>query len=187
MDNPLTGPRGASAIFGPQKVQALKSCSSSTRRSSTLRKSSNTTWGCRPDTVAGAGAAGGMGAAILAFLKGQLRPGCEIIARAVDLDAAVRDADLIITGEGHIDQQTIFGKTPFGVGSVAKLHGKPVIGIAGGLGTNAHVVHDHGIDAIFSVLSRICSIDDALKEAEHNVRSAARNVAAVLAMGRNLA
>jgi len=143
--------------------------------------------GVQVDAVAGAGAAGGMGAAMLAFLKGQLRPGCEIIARAVDLDAAVRDADLAITGEGRIDLQTIFGKTPFGVASVPRLHGKPVIGIAGGLGTNAHVVHDHGIDAIFGVLSRICSIDDALKEAEHNVRSAARNVAAVLAMGRNLA
>jgi glycerate kinase len=71
--------------------------------------------GVQVDAVAGAGAAGGMGAAMLAFLKGQLRPGCEIIARAVDLDAAVRDADLAITGEGRIDQQTIFGKTPFGV------------------------------------------------------------------------
>ena len=127
-----------------------------------------------------------MGAAMMAFLKGQLRPGCEIIAKAVGLDAAVQGADLVVTGEGRIDHQTIFGKTPFGVATVAKRHGVPVIGIAGGLGTNAHVVHDHGIDAIFSVLSSICTLDDALADAEHNVRSAARNMAAVLAIGQRM-
>ena len=136
--------------------------------------------------MAGAGAAGGMGAAMMAFMKGQLRPGCEIIAKAVCLDEAVRDADLVITGEGRIDQQTIFGKTPFGVASVAKRYGKPVIGIAGSLGVNAHVVHAHGIDAITSVLSSICNLQQALAEAEHNVRSTARNVAALLAMGQQL-
>ena len=103
-----------------------------------------------------------------------------------DLGDAVRDADLVITGEGRIDHQTIFGKTPFGVATVAKRYGKPVIGVAGGLGTNAHVVHEHGIDAIFSVLSSICTLEDALKDAEHNVRSSARNIAAVLAMGQRM-
>jgi glycerate kinase len=104
----------------------------------------------------------------------------------VGLDAAVRDADLVITGEGRIDEQTIFGKTPFGVATVAKRYGKPVIGMAGSLGRNAQVVHAHGIDAICSVLSRPCSIEDAIAEAAHNVRSTARNVAALLAMGQAL-
>jgi glycerate kinase len=186
VDNPLTGERGASAIFGPQKGAtpevvlqldaALKHFAAIIRRD----------LGVEVDAVAGAGAAGGMGAAMMAFLKGQLRPGCEIIAKAVGLDAAVRDADLAITGEGRIDHQTIFGKTPFGVATVAKRYGKPVIGVAGGLGTKAHVVHDHGIDAIFSVLSSICTLDDALRDAEHNVRSSARNIAAVLAMGQRM-
>ena len=142
--------------------------------------------GIEVDAVAGAGAAGGMGAAMLAFLKGQLRPGWEIIASAVNLEAAVRDADLVITGEGRIDQQTIFGKTPFGVATVARQHGIPVIGIAGCLGTNAHIVHNHGIGAIASVLSRPCTIQEAMAEAKFNVRSTARNVAAVLAMGQGL-
>ena len=186
VDNPLTGERGASAIFGPQKgatpevVQELDAAL--THFAAIIERD----LGMDVDAVAGAGAAGGMGAAMMAFLKGQLRPGCEIIAKAVDLDAAVRDADLVITGEGRIDHQTIFGKTPFGVATVAKRYGKPVIGVAGSLGTNAHVVHDHGIDAIFSVLSSICTLDDALKDAEHNVRSSARNIAAVLAMGHRM-
>lgn len=186
VDNPLTGPRGASAIFGPQKgamPEVVQQLDANLKHYAQIILRDV---GVDVDAVAGAGAAGGMGAAMLAFLKGQLRPGCEIIAKAVGLEAAVKDADLVVTGEGRIDQQTIFGKTPFGVATVAKLHGVPVIGIAGGLGTNAQVVHDHGIDAIFSVLSRICTIEEALKEAEHNVRASARNIAAVLAMGHNL-
>ena len=186
VDNPLTGERGASAIFGPQKgamPDMVQSLDAGLKHFAAIIERD---LGVAVDAVAGAGAAGGMGAAMMAFLKGQLRPGCEIIARAVGLEAAVRDADLVITGEGRIDQQTIFGKTPFGVATVAKQFGKPVIGIAGGLGTNAQVVHEHGIDAIFSVLSRICTLQDALAEAEHNVRSSARNIAAVLAMGQRM-
>ena len=186
VDNPLTGERGASAIFGPQKgamPDMVQSLDAGLKHFAAIIERD---LGVAVDAVAGAGAAGGMGAAMMAFLKGQLRPGCEIIARAVGLEAAVRDADLVITGEGRIDQQTIFGKTPFGVATVAKQFGKPVIGIAGGLGANAQVVHEYGIDAIFSVLSRICTLQDALAEAEHNVRSSARNIAAVLAMGQRM-
>lgn len=184
VDNPLTGPRGASAIFGPQKgatpamVQALdanlKHFAQLIQRDMAMDV----------DQVAGSGAAGGMGAAMLAFFQGQLRPGCEIIAKAVGLDTAVQGATLVITGEGRIDQQTIFGKTPFGVATVARQHGVPVIGIAGSLGQNAHVVHDHGIDAIASVLSHPCNIQEAMAEAEFNVRSTARNIAAMLAIGQ---
>ena len=186
VDNPLTGPRGASAIFGPQKGATPEMVQSLDAGLKHFAQIILRDLGVDVDAVAGAGAAGGMGAAMMAFLKGQLRPGCEIIAKAVGLDAAVQGADLVITGEGRIDHQTIFGKTPHGVATVAKRHGVPVIGIAGGLGTNAHVVHDHGIDAIFSVLSSICTLDDALADAEHNVRSAARNMAAVLAIGQRM-
>ena len=184
VDNPLTGPRGASAIFGPQKGATPEMVKTLDAALHNFAHIVQREYGMDVDQVAGSGAAGGMGAAMLAFLHGQLRPGCEIIAKAVGLEAAVRDADLVITGEGRIDQQTIFGKTPFGVATVAKQFGKPVIGIAGSLGNNAHVVHGHGVDAIFSVLSRPCAIADAIAEAEFNVRSSARNIAAVMAIGR---
>ena len=186
VDNPLTGERGASAIFGPQKGATPAIVQSLDAGLKHFAQIVLRDLGVDVDGVPGAGAAGGMGAAMLAFLHGQLRPGCEIIAQAVGLEEAVRDADLVITGEGRIDQQTIFGKTPFGVATVARKHGKPVIGIAGSLGANAHVVHDHGIDAIFSVLSKVCSIEEAMAEARHNVHCAARNIAAVLAMGQRI-
>jgi hypothetical protein len=131
VDNPLTGPRGASAIFGPQKGATPEMVQQLDANLQHFARIILRDVGADVDAVAGAGAAGGMGAAMLAFLKGQLRPGCEIIAKAVGLEAAVKDADLVVTGEGRIDQQTIFGKTPFGVATVAKQFGKPVVGIAG--------------------------------------------------------
>ena len=186
VDNPLTGPRGASAIFGPQKGATPAMVETLDANLKHFAQIILRDVGVDVDQVAGAGAAGGMGAAMMAFLQAQLRPGCEIIAKAVGLEAAVRDASVVITGEGRIDQQTVFGKTPFGVATVAKKYGKPVIGIAGGLGTNAHVVHSHGIDAITSVLSRTCNMQEAIAEAKHNVRTTARNVAALLAIGQSL-
>jgi glycerate kinase len=143
--------------------------------------------GVAVDQVPGAGAAGGMGAAMLAFFGATLKPGIEIVTAAVDLDTQVRDADLVITGEGRIDSQTINGKTPIGVARVAKKHAKPVIGIAGCLGADADVVHTHGIDAVFSVIYKPCTLDEALSEAAANVEMAARNIAAALKLGGALA
>lgn len=127
-----------------------------------------------------------MGAAMVGVVGGRLRPGSDIITEAVGLDDAVKDADLVITGEGRIDGQTVFGKTPIGVARVAKRYGKPVIGIAGCLTREAPVVHEHGIEAIVSVLFECCSVPDALSSGAFNVRLAARNVAAMLKIGQLL-
>ena len=186
VDNPLCGPRGASAIFGPQKgatpelVQQLDGY---------LRNFAAITLrdlGVDMSEIPGAGAAGGMGGGMYAFLGGRLRPGSEIVTEAVGLDAVVRDADLVITGEGRIDGQTAFGKAPVGVARVAKLHGKPVIAIGGSLRHDADVVHEHGIDAVFSILSSPCTSAEALDAGEHNLRTAARNIAASIAIGSQL-
>ncbi len=133
--------------------------------------------------LAGGGAAGGMGAALYAFCGAQLRQGIEIVTDALNLDSLVADADLVITGEGRIDSQTIHGKVPVGVAKIAKRHNKPVIGLAGSLTADVGVVHDHGIDAVFSVIYTICTLEEALEDAEENVRMAARNIAAVLKVG----
>mgnify|MGYP001346100734 FL=1 len=154
VDNPLVGERGASAIFGPQKgateenVQTLDSALDHYANITTALFNEDHRF------AHGAGAAGGMGFAALAFLKGQLKPGISIVMDIVNLADAVKNADLVITGEGKIDRQTIFGKTPIGVAKTAKKFGKPVIGIAGSLGDDAHHVHDHGIDAVFTVTQR---------------------------------
>lgn len=186
VNNPLCGPQGASAIFGPQKgatpemVRALDECLSHFGR---LIKRD---LGVDVLDVPGAGAAGGMGAAMVGVMGGRLRPGSEIITEAVGLDDAVKDADLVITGEGRIDGQTVFGKTPIGVTRVAKRYGKPVVGIAGCLTKESSVVHEHGIDAIVSVLFECCSVQQALESGAFNVRLAARNVAATLKIGMSL-
>ncbi|GHD64726.1 glycerate kinase [Jeongeupia chitinilytica] len=187
VDNPLTGPKGASHVFGPQKGATPEIVAQLDANLAHYASVIGHDLGVHVDTVPGAGAAGGMGAAMLAFLKATLRPGIEIVMEAVGLDAIVADCDLVITGEGRIDSQTIHGKTPIGVARVAKRHGKPVIGIAGCLTPDVGIVHEHGIDAVFSVLYHACSVDEALARAADNVRLAARNIAAGLQIGRGLA
>ena len=93
----------------------------------------------------------------------------------------------MITGEGRIDGQTIYGKTPIGVTRVARRLGLPVIGIAGCLAQDAGVVHEHGIDAVFSSVHKACSLEEALRDAKINLRSVARNAAAAIRIGMNLA
>jgi len=180
VDNLLTGPKGASAVFGPQKgatpEMVVTLDENLTRYAALIARD----LGVQLDRVAGAGAAGGMGAALLAFFGAELRPGIEIIVEAVGLDALVRDADLVITGEGRIDSQSIHGKTPIGVARLAKRYGKPVLAIAGCLSSDVGVVHEHGIDAVFSVLSQPGTVEQALRDAATNVRAASRNIAALL-------
>ncbi|QDX29094.1 glycerate kinase [Dickeya poaceiphila] len=185
--NPLTGRLGASAVFGPQKGaseamveqldQALQHYAGIIRHDLDIDV----------EQVPGAGAAGGMGAALLAFCGAELRRGIEIVTEALGLDELVRDASLVITGEGRIDSQTIHGKVPIGVASVAKRYHKPVIGIAGSLTADVGVVHDHGLDAVFSVLYNICSLEEALDNAADNVRMTARNIAATIKLAQAMA
>jgi len=127
-----------------------------------------------------------MGAALYAFCGAQLRQGIEIVTDALQLDKQVADADLVITGEGRIDSQTIHGKVPVGVARVAKRFNKPVIGIAGSLTADVGVVHEHGVDAVFSVIYTVCTLEEALENAEENVRLAARNIAATLKVGMGM-
>ena len=127
-----------------------------------------------------------MGATLLAFLDGKLRSGSEIVAEAIGLEDAIRDADLVITGEGRIDSQTIQGKTPMGVALVAQRHGCPVIAIGGCLSADSGIVYQHGFHAALAAVSRACSVQEALDEAAPNLRRAARNAAALLQLGMKL-
>jgi glycerate kinase len=182
--NTLTGKEGASAIFGPQKGATPKMIARLDQALGHYAKLIARDLDVEVLNLAGGGAAGGMGAGLFAFCGAELRRGIEIVTEALSLDAHVADADLVITGEGRIDSQTINGKVPVGVASVAKRYNVPVIGIAGSLTADVGVVHDHGIDAVFSVIYKICSLDDALANAGENVRMAARNIAAVLKIGQ---
>jgi glycerate kinase len=180
VNNPLTGPKGASVVFCPQKGATPEMVAELDANLARYAGLISRDLGMQVDTVPGAGAAGGMGAALLAFLVVQLRPGIDIVMEVVGLEEHLRDADLVITGEGRIDSQTIHGKTPIGVAHMAKRYGRPVIGIAGCLSDDAEVVHEQGINAVFSVLSQVGSVEDAISNAAVNVRAASRNIAATL-------
>jgi glycerate kinase len=185
VDNPLLGERGASAVFGPQKGATPEMVAQLDANLSHYAAVISRDLGAEVAGAAGAGAAGGMGAALLT-LGGRLRPGIEIILDAVDFETIARDADLIITGEGRIDSQTVSGKAPVGVARIAKRLGKPVIGIAGSLAADAAMVYAHGINAVFSIVPRPCSLEDALENAAANIRLAARNIAETIRLARGM-
>ncbi|BAI74371.1 glycerate kinase (plasmid) [Azospirillum sp. B510] len=186
VDNPLIGPHGASAVFGPQKGATAEMVrlldTNLAHYAGVIRRQ----LGIDVSTLPGGGAAGGLGAAMRAFLDADLRPGVDIVTTALELDRIVADADLVITGEGRIDSQSVHGKTPVGVARVAKHHGKPVIAIAGCLSPDAAAVHGHGIEAVFSILNIPCTVEEALAAGADNVRRSARNVAKTLQLGIGL-
>ncbi|WP_318491594.1 glycerate kinase [Photobacterium leiognathi] len=179
VDNPLYGEKGASQVFGPQKGATPEMVTQLDSNLAHYAEIIKRDLGKDVKDMAGAGAAGGMGAALLGLFNAQLRLGIEIVMDAVNLADVLQDADLVITGEGRIDSQTIHGKTPIGVARTAKRFNKPVIGIAGSLSSDCNVVYEHGIDAVFSVVPRSVSLAEALAEAAINVELTARNVAAL--------
>ena len=181
--NPLTGNTGASRIFGPQKgateTMILELDRNLDHFADVIKQS------LRVDVkqVPGSGAAGGMGAALMAFLGAELRSGIEIVTQALNLEEHIHDCTLVVTGEGRIDSQSIHGKVPVGVAQVAKKYHKPVIGIAGSLTRDVGVVHQHGIDAVFSVLTSISTLEEAFRGAFDNIYRASRNIAATVRVG----
>lgn len=128
---------------------------------------------------------GARGAAAV-FLNADIKPGIEIVLRAVNLEQAVQGAALVITGEGRIDSQTAGGKAPLGVASVAKQFNVPVIGIAGVLGDGVEVVHQYGIDAVFSILPRLAPLAEVLASGETNLFNSARNIACAIKIGQGI-
>jgi glycerate 2-kinase len=178
VDNPLTGPRGASAIFGPQKGATPDMVELLDKNLSHFADIAEKALGKSFRDIEGVGAAGGLGASLLAFLNADLKRGIDIVLHAVDFEEAVKDADLVITGEGRIDSQTIHGKTPIGVAKAAKKYGVPVIGLAGSLSKDSDVVYEHGIDVLFSIVPGVVTLPEAFEHAAEYMEKTARNIAA---------
>lgn len=180
VNNPLTGKKGASAVFGPQKGATPEMVENLDRYLANFAAMVKRDLGEDICEKPGAGAAGGMGAALMAFLQAELRPGVSIVVEHIGLERLVQDADLVITGEGRIDAQSAFGKAPVGIAEVASRHNVPVIAFAGSLGSGTEDVFQKGISAVFSVVRGPCSLQEALAGAAGNIRAASRNVAAVI-------
>jgi len=184
VDNPLTGLRGASHIFGPQKGAVPEMVEVLDINLHHFAEIIRTDLGKDIEYVSGAGAAGGLGGGLMAFLSAELKRGVDIVLEAANLETHLLDADFVITGEGKIDGQTIFGKTPIGVAKTAKRHNVPVIAIAGNVASDSEVVHEHGIDAVFSIVPGVISLDDAFKNAHTYVERTAANIASVIKLSK---
>ncbi|KJZ40023.1 MULTISPECIES: glycerate kinase [Pseudomonas] len=179
VNNPLCGPHGASAIFGPQKGASPEQVQQLDSALGHFADLCADVLGHDVKDEPGSGAAGGLGFAAKAFLGAQFKAGVEVVAELVGLAEAVKGADMVITGEGRFDAQTLRGKTPFGVARVAREQGVPVIVIAGTLGEGYQALYEHGIDAAFALASGPMTLEQACAEAPRLLQDRASDIARV--------
>ena len=180
VDNPLCGQRGAAAVFGPQKGATPAMVAELDAALGHFAGCARAATGRNVADLAGAGAAGGLGAGLLFFTPAKLRPGVEIVLEAVKFAEVVKDAAFVITGEGRTDFQTAYGKAPVGVAKVAKQFGVPVFCISGGLGDGADDVLAQGIDAVMSICSRPLSLDECMRDGATLIEEAAARLCRIL-------
>ena len=180
VNNPLCGKEGASYVFGPQKGATREMIEILDQNLSHYAEVIKEQLGKDVISKAGAGAAGGLGAGLMAFLDVKLKSGIEMVIEYANLEEKVRDADMVWTGEGSIDFQTQYGKTPLGVAMIAKKYNKPVIALAGRVGNDIDVLYDKGIDAIFGIMRGVTSIEEALIKGKENIEKTSENIIRLL-------
>ena len=175
--NPLTGTNGASYVFGPQKGADQATAKELDENLSHYAKIIGQNIAQTP----GSGAAGGLGAGLLAFTQAKIYPGVNLVANEVHLAEKIKEPDYVFTGEGGTDFQTQFGKTPYGVAQIAKKYDVPVISLAGYIGKGIDHLYDKGFTAIFGILAKAENIDQALKDGPQNVERTTENVVRLIA------
>lgn len=185
VDNPLCGVRGASVIFGPQKGANPETISVLDRNLAHLAMIIERDLGKQVAELPGAGAAGGLGAGLVAFVGANLQPGVDLVAQAVGLEHAIRGADLVLTGEGAIDRSSAGGKTAMGVSRIARHLGVPAIGLAGTIGQGAEAALGGGMLAYFSICNRPMNLETAIKNAPELLASLAESVVRLFLAGRD--
>lgn len=161
--NPLCGENGCSAVFGPQKgatPEMIKNMDSWLKNYAGIAKTVSQK---ADENYSGAGAAGGLGFAFLTFTNAALKPGIQVVLEATDIEKHIKDADIVVTGEGRLDSQTVMGKAPVGVADLAKKYGKKVIAFSGCVSDDAEICNDYGIDAFFPILRNVTNLEDALE------------------------
>ncbi len=185
VDNPLCGPKGAAAVYGPQKGASPKQVEELDQGLKNLAEVIQKQMGLDVADMPGAGAAGGLGAGLNAFLGAKLRKGIDLIFDLVGLDKKMAGADLALTGEGQIDFQTVFGKAPGGVGVAAKAQGVPCFAIAGAVGKELGDLHETGIDAVFSLCTSPMTLEESMKNAKQNLARVTEQAIRAFLAGRN--
>jgi glycerate kinase len=186
VDNPLIGNRGAARVFGPQKGATAEMVERLDQNLKHFADVIKKDLGVDISELPGAGAAGGVGGALVAFVDAQLQRGVEIVIEMTKLKSYLKRADLVITGEGRIDFQTAFGKTPAGVAQAAKSLGVSVLAIGGGLADDAAGVFEHGIDGLESSTAREMSLEESIKKAPKYLENAAERAIRLILIGKKL-
>lgn len=186
VDNPLCGERGASTVFGPQKGATPEMVMTLDNNLEHFADLIHNNLGTNVKDLAGAGAAGGLGAGLVAFCNAAMKSGVDIVIAATDLRKALEGADLAITGEGKVDFQTAFGKTPSGVARVARETNTPVVAIGGALADDARGVFEHGIDGLESAAARDMSLEEAIHNSKIHLQYAGERLARLLLIGRRI-
>jgi glycerate kinase len=183
--NPLCGPHGASAVYGPQKGATPEMIPELDRNLAHFAAIVERDLGVSIRDLPGAGAAGGLGGGLIAFGGGRLQGGVDLLIETVNLRERLRGADLCLTGEGALDAQSAYGKTAVGVARLAHSLGCPTIALAGGIGPGAEAVLDQGVSAYFSICPGPISLDQALSQAQRLLEEASAQVFRVFVAGRN--
>lgn len=161
--NPLCGEKGCSAVFGPQKGATPDTVRTMDADLSRYAALTQAVTGKDAQNAAGAGAAGGLGFAFLSYLNAELKSGISLVIEQTGLEEKIKDADLVITGEGRLDGQSVMGKVPVGIAAVAKKYKKPVLALSGCIAPDACLCNGYGIDAFFPILPAPCTLEDAME------------------------
>jgi glycerate kinase len=184
--NPLVGPTGASAVYGPQKGATPQMVLELEAYLQHLAIVIELDLGLRVADLPGAGAAGGLGAGLVAFLGATLQPGADIVLEATRFAERCAGASLIFTGEGRLDGQTLFGKTVAAVARIGKQMGIPVIAVAGGIAPDGYVLLQHGVDAMLGITPRPMTLEEASRNAAELLSNAGEQVMRLLVLGSRL-
>lgn len=184
--NPLLGATGATRIFGPQKGAAPEDQEFLEEGMTNYARILEETFGRDIAGTPGAGAAGGLGAGLMAFTDAKLKRGIETILGILDFDHVIQGADLVVTGEGRMDYQSVFGKVPFGVGMAAKKQGIPCVAIVGGMGKDASDIYEYGVDSIITTVNGAMSVEEAMENAEEMFLNAAERMFRLIRVGRGM-
>lgn len=186
VNNPLYGPKGATAVYGPQKganPHMVRQLDDALRQYARILERD---LGVDVHDVPGAGAAGGLGAGLIAFLKARLCTGVSIVFEAIDLDSKLKGAQLVITGEGRMDEQDLYGKAPLAVAQRAALQGIPSVAIVGSTGREYHILYNHGLDAVIGIVNRPMPLERAIRETARLISEAALRACRLVRVGMTL-
>ncbi len=180
MTNPLCGPTGASAIYGPQKGATPQTVQQLDEALGNFARVVADTLGKDISETPGAGAAGGLGAGLMAFAGAELRSGIDMICEVLELDRHLEGADLVFTGEGRADISTIYNKAPVGVARRAQAKGVPTVILAGSLGKGYQELYDHGVAGIVCIADRPMNFERSLSRTEELLGAAAERTLRLL-------